>query len=600
MAKQERKLSSRERVAGVARVAKITYQASPLAVFIKLFDAIVAAVLPIITTYFAALTTTALAEAYAGDSDAGKRAIFYVVMTTVCGIVSTAWNSFDQYIEQFVRYKIDVAISDQMYEHFFLLEFWRYDDKKTADLFDKAQHFSEFFTSTFNTLSSILSAVTRLISGLVALMLVSWWLCLIVLLAVIPGMVVQFKLSRARTKHWRYNIETRRTKNMIEWNMFRTEHVAELRLYGLARHLLDLRMKLRDKDEKERIDFERKFIMKRLGADSIEAAAEAVALLYTAFRIIAHAQPIGQLLYVQQIVSRALGGAQSITLFMNSVDEDLANLLDYNEFMTLPEAVHRGETLKTMPKTIEIDHVSFHYPQAKQLVLRDVSLTIHQGQRIALVGENGAGKSTLVKLLLGLYRPTKGRILLDGVDLADINPADWHRQLGVLQQDFTRYGFASARDNILFGDVSKVADDARLNAAIDAAEARKFLEKLPKGLDSYVYPWIEHDDGTQGADLSGGQWQRLALARNLYRNSPLIILDEPTSAIDALAESRIFKRLFAIKGKTMVTVSHRLTTVKRTDAIYVLQDGEIVERGTHDELVAAHGAYYRLFEAQLG
>lgn len=190
--------------------------------------------------------------------------------------------------------------------------------------------------------------------------------------------------------------------------------------------------------------------------------------------------------------------------------------------------------------------------------------------------------------------------MLDGVDLAEINLSDWHRQLGVLQQDFTRYDFASARDNILFGDVSKVADEARLSAAIDEAEARKFLEKLPKGLDSYVYQWMEHDDGTQGVSLSGGQWQRLALARNLYRDSPLIILDEPTSAIDALAESRIFKRLFAMKGKTMVTVSHRLTTVQRTDVIYVLQDGKIVEQGTHDELVAARGAYYRLFESQLG
>ena len=189
--------------------------------------------------------------------------------------------------------------------------------------------------------------------------------------------------------------------------------------------------------------------------------------------------------------------------------------------------------------------------------------------------------------------------MLDGVDLADIRVADWHRQLGVLQQDFTQYGFASARDNIVLGDVSKSVDEERLQTAMQQAEAREFLEKLPKGLDSFVHQWMEHEDGSSGVDLSGGQWQRLALARNFYRNSPIIILDEPTSAIDALAESRIFKRLFAMKNKTIVTVSHRLTTVQKADMIYLLENGAVVEQGTHAELVAKDGAYCRLFESQM-
>lgn len=599
MANDKRKLSTRERVVGIARVARITYKASPLAVFVKVAGTIVTSVLPIVTTYFAALTTTALAEAYAGDETAGGRAISYVIITALLGVTLTAWNSVEQYINQFVRYKINAAISDQMYEQFLALDFWRYDDKKTADLFDKSKQFANFFAYVFDSLASIFTSFVQLIAGLVALLLVSWWLGVILLAAVIPGVIIQFKLSRAQIKHWNENVETRRVKNMIEWNMFEIRNIAELRLYGLARHLLDLRMQLRDKDEKRRIDFERKFIWRQLGADILEAAAEVTALVYTTLQIIAHTQPIGQFLYVQQIVSRALGGARSFVSQVSRIDEDIANLFDYNEFMALPSGMDRPRRLRHTPKVIELRDVSFHYPGSEQMVLQNVTLTLVRSQHIALVGENGAGKSTLVKLLLGLYQPTEGKILLDGVDLAEIHIADWHRQLGVLQQDFTQYSFASARDNVLLGDVSRPIDEGRFSAALDAAEARSFLEKLPKGLDNFVHQWIEHDDGTSGVDLSGGQWQRLALARNFYRDSPIVILDEPTSAIDALAEARIFKRLFAMKDKTIVTISHRLTTVQKADVIYVLQDGKIVEQGTHTELVRTKGAYYTLFESQL-
>ena len=597
--KTKRKLSTRERVFGIARVAKITYKASPLAVFVKIAGTIVTSVLPIVTTYFAALTTTALAEAYAGDEAAGARALTYVVVTALLGVTLTAWNSVEQYINQFVRYKIDAAISDRMYDQFLALDFWRYDDKKTADLFDKSKQFANFFGHVFDSLASIFTSLVQLIAGLIALLLVSWWLGVILLAAVIPGVVIQFKLSRAQVKHWNDNVETRRVKGMIEWNMLEIKNIAELRLYGLARHLLDLRMKLRDKDEKRRIEFERKYIWRQLGADALEAAAEVGALVYTTLQIIAHTQPIGQFLYVQQIVSRALGGARSFVSQVSRIDEDITNLFDYNEFMALPTGAERPKRLKKVPEVIELQHVSFHYPGSEQLVLADVSLKLQRGQHIALVGENGAGKSTLIKLLLGLYQPTEGKVLLDGVDLAEIQVADWHRKLGVLQQDFTKYSFASARDNVLLGDVAKSADETRFNEALDAAEARGFLEKLPKGLDNFVHQWIEHDDGTPGVDLSGGQWQRLALARNFYRDSPIVILDEPTSAIDALAEARIFKRLFALKDKTIITVSHRLTTVQKADVIYVLQDGQIVEQGSHAELVRKKGAYHTLFESQL-
>ena len=594
-----KKLTAKERFASILRVASITYKASPLAVIIKIFGTVITSVLPIITTYFAALTTTALAQAYAGDVTAGDRAIEYVLITAALGVALTAWSSLEQYINQLVRYKINAAISDRMYEHFLALEFWRYDDKKTADLFDKAKQFSTFFTYVFDSIASIFTSIISILSGLIALCLVSWWLGLILAVALIPGIVVQFRLSRARTAHWKNNIDTRRSQNMIEYSMLNVSSIAELRLYGLVRHLLNLRRELRDKDEKTQIEFERQFIWKRLGADVIEAAGEVAALVYITLRIIAHAQPIGQFLYVQQIVSRAMTGASGFVSQVSTVDEDLANLFDYNEFMALPVASKRRKHLSKVPTDITVSHMSFQYPSGKKEVLDDVSLTVHKGQHVAIVGENGAGKSTLIKLLLGLYTPTKGSITLDGVPAAEIVPDEWHQYIGVLQQDFTHYTFATARDNILLGDVSRAVSEARFEAAVKAAEADSFLQKLPKGYDTYVNRWMEHSDGSSGVDLSGGQWQRLALARNFYRDSPIIILDEPTSAIDALAEARIFDYLFKQKDKTIITISHRVTTIEKADIIYMLENGRIVEQGTHKELVAKKGQYYTMFRSQL-
>lgn len=597
--KKRKKLTARDYVSAIRSVAVHTYKAAPLAVFTKVAGSIVTAVLPLVTTYYAALTTTALAEAYAGDSEAGQRAILYVVITASLGVFMTGWSSLEQYINELTRFKIETAMNDRMYGHFLSLDFWRYDDKETADLFDRAKQFANFFAYAFDRLTGVMTQLITMIAGLIALVLVSWWLGLILIAAVIPSVVIQFKLSRKEIAHWNANVETRRAKNMIEWNMFDQRHMAELRLYGMAKKLLAIRDQLRNKDEKARIDFQRQFILKRLGADILEAGAEVIALLYTVLQIIAHTQPIGQFLYVQQVVSRALGGSRGFVSQVGGIDEDMANLLDYEEFMALSVRVGGTKPLASLPKTIEFQGVSFRYPDAKGEVLKNISLTIYSGQHVAVVGENGAGKTTFIKLLCGLYRPTSGRIFLDGEDLKKIDVADWHKQLGVLQQTYLAYDFASAKNNVYFGDVSAPFDQSRFDDALDKAEARTFLNKLPKGIDTYVMNWMEHEDGTKGVNLSGGQWQRLALARNFYRDSPMIILDEPTSAIDALAESRIFKHLFADKTRTVVTISHRLTTVEKADVIYMLQDGRVVEQGTHAELVKNRGPYYAMFESQL-
>ena len=559
----------------------------------------ISAGLPIATTYLAALTTTALAEAYAGDRAAGSRVVWLVAAAALSGVLMAAWGIFERYASELMRFRIKTAMSDVMYERFCAIEFWRYDDKDTIDMYERAKEFAQFFPYIFARLADVVTHTFTFLFTVWALIAINAWLGLAVVLAAVPSVIVQFRLSRLNANHWRENVETRRRASWIEWEMLKPQKMIDLRLYGLVRHLLDMRMALLEKDQKTRIDFERKFLAKRLGAELFQAAVEVGALVWIVYEIVAHRQPIGQFLFVQQTAGRALGSVSSLVSTVNSMDEDLANLFDYQRFMELPLAKQGGKTVPALHRDIRFKDVSFRYPGSDTLVLDRINLTIKRGQHVALVGENGAGKTTLLKLLAGLYQPVGGEVAVDGEPLASANIQTWHRQLGVLSQNFTQYDFATAAENVWFGDVSKTPSQERVNAALREAEAAKFVAKLPKGVNSYVNQWMESDDGVKGVDLSGGQWQRLALARNFYRDSPIVILDEPTSAIDALAEARIFDRLFQQKQKTIITVSHRLSTVEKADMIFMLAHGKVVEYGTHAELVARHGAYYHMFESQL-
>jgi len=596
---QQSGLSPRAYLRAAQDIARLTWQATPGTIILQAAGAVITAVLPIITTYFAGLTTSALAAAFTGDAAAGGEAIWYVIITAVLGLLLTGWQALQQYVQRLSRYTLEAKVSDIMYERFLSLDFWRYDDKETIDVYDRAQRFSQFYAQAFQTLTSMVSQVITLLSSVVALVLVGWWLALILVAAIIPSIWIQFRLSRAQIRHWNGTVEIRRQKATIERAIFQPEHIAELRLYGVVRHLLDLRQQLRDLDERERLVFERRYIPLRLLGDFIELLAEVGSLIWVTLQIIARAQPVGQFLYVQQIVSRALGAIDGFVTLLSSLDEQLANLADYQLFMDFPIRQGGTRVLDGPPRRIEVADVSFHYPNSEREVLQDVSLTIERGQRVAIVGENGAGKSTLIKLISGLYRPTSGAVLLDGADLHEFATESWHRQLAVLQQDYLAYTFANARDNIRFGAVDRPFDEAAYEEALRKAEAREIIEGLPKRADSYLHPWMSHEDGTRGVDLSGGQWQRLALARNFYRDAPIIILDEPTSAIDALAEARIFNHLFADTGRTLIIISHRLTTIQRADVIFMLQKGRVVETGTAAELIARRGAFFTMFESQI-
>ncbi|MGH7237011.1 MAG: ATP-binding cassette domain-containing protein [Candidatus Saccharimonadales bacterium] len=322
-----------------------------------------------------------------------------------------------------------------------------------------------------------------------------------------------------------------------------------------------------------------------------------VASAIAVWRIVYRGAPLGVFVLAEQLTTRAGAAVQSLFSELSSFDQDLYGFAEYRYITETLQPPSVPSTDVQLPQPhIALNGVDFRYPETADLALRGVSLDIPFGSSIAIVGENGSGKTTLTKLLLGLYQPTSGQLLVNGMELAELNEAAWLARISVLLQDFGMNQDMTIRQAIWLGDITKPKTDEAIGGALQAAELAGIVGKLPHGLDTYLGKWIDEE---KGAELSGGELQRLAIARALFRDSDILILDEPTSAIDANAKERIFRKLINVRrGKTTIFISHRFSTARRAEHIVFMHDGCISETGSHAELMLRRDKYYKMFTTQ--
>ncbi|HKE83113.1 MAG TPA: ABC transporter ATP-binding protein [Vicinamibacterales bacterium] len=371
----------------------------------------------------------------------------------------------------------------------------------------------------------------------------------------------------------------------------------EIRAYVLSDYLVGRHRTLSEDLFSERAKMYRMATRTSLLTGFVTGTTLAAAYLFVAARGLTGAIDPGGVVLVIGAFTALSGTLGNISGTFIAVDQHTTFLDDYFSFLSIGPLVPVPSKPRQLPKSLEdgidFDHVTFTYPGGTEPAVAGLSLHIRNGELVAFVGENGAGKSTLIKLLLRFYDPDEGAIRVGGVNLREVDPETLRSRIGVLFQDYASYEF-SVRENVVMGRPDGPVDDRRVMDALRDARSEWLLKKMPKGLDSKVGRLFEG-----GHDLSGGEWQRLALARIMYRDADVWILDEPTSSLDPEAEASIFAELKEnLKGRIGIVISHRFSTVRIADRIAVIADGRVKEQGTHEELLHANGRYAELFELQ--
>ena len=422
------------------------------------------------------------------------------------------------------------------------------------------------------------------------------WAVLLLALAGLPAFLAEARFSGAAFRLFLWRSPETRMQLYLETVLAREDHVKEVKLFGLGPLFLERYRKIFRKLYKEDRDLTIRrdtwgFFLGLIATTTLYGAYAWIALSAIASRI-----TLGQMTMYLMLFRQGQSAVSAILSAVGGMYEDNLYLSTLYEYLETPVDDRKGAVIRG-PKPddgIRFENVSFRYPDGEQSTLVDVNLHIKPGESLALVGENGSGKTTLIKLLTRLYAPTSGRIILDGQDLRDWDEAALRDRIGVIFQDFTRYQLMLG-ENIGAGDVRHFEDEGRWREAGEKGMATAIVDTLPEGYRTPLGKWFN-----DGRELSGGQWQKIALSRAFMRSrADILVLDEPTAAMDAGAEAIVFEHFRTLtRGRIAILISHRFSTVRMADQIVVLQDGRIIERGSHEDLMRMNGHYAHLFSLQ--
>jgi len=488
-------------------------------------------------------------------------------------------------------------VSLRVMGHAARLDLQTFEDPAFQDKLERARLQATDRIGMLNSMGRMLLQTITLVSLSIGVIVYSPWLFVVLVICVAPAFAGESHFAFRGYSLAHSLTPVRRELDYLRVVGSGKESAKEVKMFGLGGYLTDRYSVLTDGVIRKNRELTKKRLWWGSALAIIGSVGYYASFAYLVWRTLLGEISIGTLTFLAGAIAGSSSQLQGVFSLFSSISDQALFLSDLVDFLAVKPRIQSKPNALPAPRPIrqgfEFREVSFQYPGAGRLVLDHLNFRIERGEHIALVGENGQGKTTLVKLLARLYDPTGGKILLDGVDLREYNVEDLQREIGIIFQDFVRYDMP-ARMNIGVGRIEETGHDESLWTAARKSRAAGTLERLENGLDQMLGRRFEG-----GVDLSGGEWQKIALARAYLRNAQVLILDEPTAALDAVAESEVFARFAELaRNSTAILISHRFSTVRKAGRIVVLEGGRIREQGTHDQLVTIRGRYARLFELQ--